>query len=203
MVAQQIEARGLHDARTLAALRRVPRHEFVPEQARAHAHADRALALSHGQTLSQPYVVAFMTAALGLQGGERVLEVGTGSGYQTAVLAELGVQVYSLELIPELAETARLRLGGLGYTQVHVRCGDGYAGWPAAAPFDAVLVAAAAPRVPAPLRAQLADGGRLLLPLGDAAQELLLVTRHGNDFEERRLLDVRFVPMLGRVREAP
>jgi protein-L-isoaspartate(D-aspartate) O-methyltransferase len=201
MVAGQIEARGVSDARTLEALRRVPRHLFAPAQVRAQAHADRALPLDHGQTLSQPYVVAFMTASLGLHPGARVLEVGTGSGYQTAVLAELGAQVYSLELIPELAANARARLCALGYRGVLVRCGDGYLGWPEQAPFDAVLVAAAAPRVPEPLRAQLADGGRLLLPLGDEAQQLLLVKRHGTRFEERHLLDVRFVPMLGRVRQ--
>ncbi len=203
MVAEQIEARGVHDAATLRALRRVPRHRFLPEHLLEQAHVDGAVPLSHGQTLSQPYVVAFMTAALELHAGARVLEIGTGSGYQSAVLAELGVQLYSLEFIPELAALAEARLRELGYPQVAVRCGDGYAGWPEAAPFDAVIITAAAPRVPEPLLRQLRDGGRLLLPLGDEAQALLLITRRGAGYEQRRLLDVRFVPMVGRVRQAP
>jgi protein-L-isoaspartate(D-aspartate) O-methyltransferase len=200
MVADQIAARGVKDELTLAAMRKVERHRFVPESFRSQAYEDHPLPIGHGQTISQPYIVAFMTEALGLDGGETVLEVGTGSGYQAAVLAEIAAHVYSIEIVKPLAEEAAARLAALGYENVEVRAGDGYAGWPEAAPFDAIVVTAAAPRIPEPLERQLKDGGRLVLPLGDDWQELVVVTRRGERFEERRVLPVRFVPMTGRVR---
>ena len=157
MVKEQIEGRGIKDRLTLAALREVPRHEFVPEASAGEAYGDFPLPIGHGQTISQPYIVAFMTEALGLRGGERVLEIGTGSGYQSAVLANIAGTVYTIEIVPELAEEARERLARLGYRNVRVRAGDGYLGWPEAAPFDAIIVTAAAPRIPEPLKYQLAE----------------------------------------------
>jgi len=201
MVKEQIEGRGIKDRLTLAALREVPRHEFVPEASAGEAYGDFPLPIGHGQTISQPYIVAFMTEALGLRGGERVLEIGTGSGYQSAVLAKIAGTVYTIEIVPELAEEARERLARLGYRNVRVRAGDGYLGWPEAAPFDAIIVTAAAPRIPEPLKHQLAEGGRLVVPVGDEDQELIVVTRHGSAFDERRVLPVRFVPMTGAVRK--
>ena len=201
MVRDQIEARGVRDPLTLKAMRRVPRHELVPAEARAFAHDDNPLPIGLGQTISQPYIVAFMTEALGLRGGETVLEVGTGSGYQAAVLAEIAAQVYTIEIVAPLAERARADLARLGYTNVHVRAGDGYLGWPEAAPFDAIIVTAAAPRIPEPLKAQLKDGGRLVIPVGEEYQSLVVLTRTGSRFAEQTVLPVRFVPMTGKVRE--
>ncbi len=201
MVAGQIVARGVSDAQTLAALRSVPRHLFVPEAVAAQGYDDHPLPIGHGQTISQPYIVAFMTQALALRGGERVLEVGTGCGYQAAVLAEIAAQVYTIEIVKPLAEEAAARLTRLGHANVQARAGDGALGWPEAAPFDAIMVTAAAPRIPPALGQQLREGGRLILPLGDDVQELVIVTRRGERFEERRLLPVRFVPMMGKVRE--
>jgi protein-L-isoaspartate(D-aspartate) O-methyltransferase len=201
MVAQQIASRGVRDERTLAAMRAVPRHLFVPQKVAAQAYADHPLPIGHGQTISQPYIVGFMTEALGLDGDETVLEIGTGSGYQAAVLAEIVRRVYSIEIVAPLAEEAAVRLRDLGYENVEVRSGDGYEGWPEAAPFDAIIVTAAAPRIPEPLKQQLRDGGRLILPVGDDWQELVVVTRRGDSFEERRVLSVRFVPMTGEVRQ--
>jgi protein-L-isoaspartate(D-aspartate) O-methyltransferase len=201
MVAEQIVARGVRDTATLRALRKVPRHLFVPSPYSDEAYADHPLPIGHGQTISQPYIVAFMTEALGLKGGEKVLEVGTGSGYQAAVLAEIASHVYTIEIVEPLAREAEATLGRLGYGNVHVRAGDGYAGWPEAAPFDGILVTAAAPRIPEPLKHQLRDGGRLVVPVGEGVQELTVVTRKGDTFREERLLPVRFVPMTGRVRQ--
>ncbi len=201
MVATQIVARGVRDPLTLAALRKVPRHLFVPAASIAQAYEDHPLPIGHGQTISQPYIVAFMTEALRLRGGESVLEVGTGCGYQAAVLAEIAARVHTIEIVEPLASEATVRLRRLGYANVSVRAGDGYQGWPEAAPFDAILVTAAAPRVPEPLRQQLRDGGRLIVPVGDEWQELVLVTRRGERFEEQRVLPVRFVPMTGKVRQ--
>ena len=201
MVATQIASRGVRDARTLAAMRKVARHLFVPPALARQAYEDYPLSIGHGQTISQPYIVGFMTEALGLAGGETVLEVGTGSGYQAAVLAEIAARVHTIEIVAPLAEEAAALLKRLGYANVLVRAGDGYQGWPEAAPFDAIIVTAAAPRVPEPLKQQLKDGGRLILPLGDESQELVVVTRRGDRFEEKRVLPVRFVPMTGRVRQ--
>jgi protein-L-isoaspartate(D-aspartate) O-methyltransferase len=201
MVATQIAARGVRDEKTLAAMRSVPRHEFVPPAGRREAYGDHPIPIGHGQTISQPYIVAFMTEALSLHGGERVLEVGTGSGYQAAVVARIAAEVFSIEIVAPLAEESAERLRRLGFDNVHVRAGDGYLGWPEAAPFDAVIVTAAAPRIPEPLKEQLRDGGRLIVPVGEEWQELVLLTRHGERFEERRVLPVRFVPMTGRVRQ--
>jgi protein-L-isoaspartate(D-aspartate) O-methyltransferase len=196
MVREQVEARGVTDARTLAALRKVERHLFVPPALAALAYADQPLPIGEGQTISQPYIVAVMTEAIGLRGGERVLEIGTGSGYQAAVLAEMGAHVYTVEIVPSLARTARATLARLGYRTVEVREGNGWAGWPENAPFDAIVVTAAPPTVPDALKSQLRDGGRLVIPVGDDVQELRLLTRHGSSFEQRRLLLVRFVPLV-------
>ncbi len=201
MVLTQIASRGVRDPLTLAAMRRVPRHLFVPQASLAQAYEDHPVPIGFGQTISQPYIVAFMTEALGLRGGESVLEVGTGCGYQAAVLAEIAARVHSIEIVEPLASEAAERLKRLGYANVSVRAGDGYLGWPEAAPFDGIVVTAAAPRIPEPLRQQLRDGGRLIVPVGEEWQELVLVTRHGERFDERRVLPVRFVPMTGKVRQ--
>jgi protein-L-isoaspartate(D-aspartate) O-methyltransferase len=200
MVARQVAARGIDDARVLAALRAVPRHRFVPAEVADAAYEDAPLPIGHGQTISQPYVVAYMTQIADLQPGERVLEVGTGSGYQAAVLAELGVEVWTIEIVEALAERAARDLREAGYTDVHVRTGDGYRGWPERAPFDAILVTAAPDHVPEPLVEQLALGGRLVIPVGPQGregQEVLRITRTAEGFERESLLPVRFVPMTG------
>jgi protein-L-isoaspartate(D-aspartate) O-methyltransferase len=201
MVRQQIEARGVRDARVLAALRRVPRHEFVPEALRGSAYEDRPLPIGEGQTISQPYIVAIMSALLQLDGSERVLEIGTGSGYQAAVLSELAREVYTIEIVEPLAQRAARDLARLGYTNVAVKAGDGYRGWPEFAPFDAVIVTAAPDHVPQPLVDQLAVGGRMVIPVGSWAQELLLITRDERGIHEERMLGVRFVPMTGEARD--
>jgi len=200
MVREQIESRSVRDRRTLAALRKVPRHLFVPAELVAQAYEDHPLPIGQGQTISQPYIVAFMTEALGLEGGETVLEIGTGSGYQAAVLSEMAKHVYTIEIVTPLAEEAGARLARLGYRNVSARAGDGYLGWPEAAPFDGIMVTAAAPRIPEPLKEQLKEGGRLVVPVGEEYQELVVVTRRGSKFEERRVLPVRFVPMTGEIR---
>lgn len=197
MVREQIAARGITDSRVLEAMREVPRHAFVPEPLRDRAYADRPLPIGHDQTISQPYVVAFMTQALELAPDARVLEVGTGSGYQAAVLAEVAGEVYSVEIVPELARRARATLGELGYEHVHLRTGDGYRGWPEHAPFDAIVVTAAADHVPPPLVEQLAPGGRLVMPVGDLFQTLLRLTKTPDGVEREELEAVRFVPMTG------
>jgi protein-L-isoaspartate(D-aspartate) O-methyltransferase len=201
MVATQIEARGIHDALTLKAMREVPRHRFVPPEAVGAAYGDYPLPIGHRQTISQPYIVAFMTEALRLRAGDKVLEVGTGSGYQAAVLAAMGMKVFTIEIVEPLATESRERLSSLGYSDVFVRSGDGYAGWPEEAPFDGILVTAAAPRVPEPLKAQLKEGGRLVIPVGEDFQELVVVRRREASYEEKRVLAVRFVPMTGKVRQ--
>jgi len=201
MVEHQIAARGVDDARVLAAMRRVPRHEFVPAESRGAAYEDRPLPIGWDQTISQPYIVALMTAALALQGHERVLEIGTGSGYQAAVLADLVSEVYSIEIVPELATRARATLQRLGYEHVHVRSGDGYRGWPEAAPFDAIVVTASPEHVPEPLVQQLRPGGRMVLPVGTGHQLLLRLVRTEQGFESDTLAAVRFVPMTGEAME--
>jgi protein-L-isoaspartate(D-aspartate) O-methyltransferase len=201
MVAVQIVARGVRDAKTLEAMRQVPRHLFVPPSLVKEAYEDHPLPIGHGQTISQPYIVAFMTEALGLKGGETVLEVGAGSGYQSAVLSRIAARVFGIEIVEALAREGKERLARLGYSNVEIRAGDGYLGWPEHAPFDAIMVTAAAPRVPEPLKRQLKDGGRLVLPVGDYAQELRIVTRRGPAFHERDVMGVRFVPMTGAIRK--
>jgi protein-L-isoaspartate(D-aspartate) O-methyltransferase len=198
MVHTQLACRGISDERVLEAMARVPRHEFVPEEWRTQAYEDRALPIEAGQTISQPFIVALMAQALALRGDERVLEIGTGSGYAAAVLSRLAAEVYTVERWPALAETAERRLHELGFTNVHVSVGDGTAGLPAYAPFDAIVVAAAAPWAPKPLREQLSDGGRLVIPVGGRDEQLLLrLTRTGTLARTERLSGVRFVPLIG------
>jgi protein-L-isoaspartate(D-aspartate) O-methyltransferase len=197
MVREQIAGRGIQDPRVLAAMSRVPRHELVPEGVRGQAYEDRPLPIGNDQTISQPFVVAYMTEQLRLRGGERVLEVGTGSGYQAAVLAEIAGEVYTIEIVEPLGVRARDDLQRLGYQNVHVRVGDGYRGWPELAPFDAIIVTAAPERVPQPLIDQLAMGGRLVLPVGGFDQELLRIERRADGIHQEKLIDVRFVPMRG------
>ena len=202
MVRRQLHERGITDWSVLGAMSSVPRHLFVPETERSKAYADRPLPIGYGQTISQPYVVALMTWLLDITPGDRILEVGTGSGYQAAVLAELADQVYSIEIIEALAESAKNTLSGAGYQQVHVRRGDGYYGWPEAAPFDGIIITAAAGHVPPPLIEQLAPGGRLVLPLGNPyqVQILTLVEKAADgDLRTNQLLPVRFVPMTGKM----
>ena len=200
MVEEQIAARGVRDARVLEAMRAVPRHEFVLPAYRDDAYDDRPLPIASGQTISQPYIVATMSELAAIEPGERVLEVGTGSGYQAAVLAQMGAEVYSIEIVEELARGARALLDRLGY-RVTLRHGDGYAGWPEHAPFDAILVTAAPPSVPPPLEQQLAVGGKLVVPVGEGYQELLVIERTETGFERRSALPVRFVPMTGKAQQ--
>jgi protein-L-isoaspartate(D-aspartate) O-methyltransferase len=195
MVTRDIAARGVRDPNVLAALRKVPRHEFVSASWRAAAYEDRTLPIPHGQTISQPYIVALMTELAALGRRSRVLEVGTGSGYGAAVLAEVAGEVYTIEILDALAREARATLRRLGYGAIHVRQGDGYAGWPAAAPFDAIVVSAAPREVPRPLLAQLREGGRLVIPVGEENQELQVHRRTANGIEVRSVIPVRFVPM--------
>jgi len=197
MVREQVAARGIADPRVLAAMRKVPRHELVPERYRDYAYADHPLPIGKSQTISQPYIVAYMTEQLELQGDEKVLEVGTGSGYQAAVLSELCAEVYSVEIVPSLARRAATDLERLGYDNVHVVEGDGYRGLPDQAPFDAIIVTAAPEHIPQPLIDQLKVGGRMVLPVGDYYQELVLVTRDAEGVHETRMIGVRFVPMTG------
>ena len=198
MVERQLRRRGIGDERVLAAMARVPRELFVPERVRPYAYADDALPIGEGQTISQPFVVATICSLLALDGSERVLDVGTGSGYQAAVLAELAAEVVTIERIPELAETARDALARAGYANVEVRVGDGSLGVPDRAPFDAVAVAAAAPTVPTALYEQLVEGGRVVVPRGSRqGQELVLAVRTSAGPVERTVLPVRFVPLLG------
>ncbi|MBW2713696.1 MAG: protein-L-isoaspartate(D-aspartate) O-methyltransferase, partial [Deltaproteobacteria bacterium] len=201
MVRDQLEARGIRDPRVLNAMREVERHLFVPDRLKKYSYEDQPLPIGHSQTISQPYIVAFMTELSNLQSGDKVLEIGTGSGYQAAVLAAMGCEVYSIEIVKELAEEASQRLRELGIDRVHVRDGDGYAGWPEQAPFDAILVTAAPPYIPEPLKQQLRVGGRLVIPVGQFFQELLLIERTEKGFEEKKTLPVRFVPMTGEAQE--
>ena len=200
MVARQIEGRGIRDPRVLAAMRNVPREQFVPDDLADLAYDDAPLPIGTGQTISQPYVVALMTEALELEPGDRVLEIGAGSGYAAAVLAEIAQRVYTIERHPDLAEYARRNLERLGYDNVAVRCADGTRGWPEEAPFDAIVVTAGGPAVPESLREQLAAGGRLVIPVGGAksAQQLLRIRHRGEaDYAQETLGAVRFVPLIG------
>jgi protein-L-isoaspartate(D-aspartate) O-methyltransferase len=198
MVREQIQDRGIRDERVLDAMRCVPREQFVPEHLRNVAYDDCALPLEHGQTISQPFIVGFMTEALELRPGDRVLEIGTGCGYQTAVLSLLAKEVYSMEIVEPLAAEAAARLRMLGYTHVHTRCGDGHLGWPEEAPFDAIIVTCAPQEIPAPLVAQLREGGRMMIPVGaPGVQELLLLTKEDGELRQFKTMQVRFVPMTG------
>ncbi|MFW6161497.1 MAG: protein-L-isoaspartate(D-aspartate) O-methyltransferase [Planctomycetota bacterium] len=198
MVQRQLRARGIRDERVLEAFRAVPRHRFLRPVDQVQSYEDHPVAIDCGQTISQPYIVALMTELLDLSGDERALEVGTGSGYQTAILAELCAEVYSLERYPELSREARLVLDQLGYDHVHLRVADGTLGWSEAAPFDAVLVTAGGPKIPPSLKDQLADGGRLVMPVGGRrGQDLVKLTRHGERFEHESHGGCMFVRLIG------
>jgi len=199
MVDEQLVARDIVDEPVLAAMREVPRHRFVPDAYRSHAYADHPVPLADGATVSQPYIVALMTQLAAIRPGDRVLEIGTGSGYQAAVLAELGAEVYTIEVTEDLATRAARTLTELAYTNVHVRHGDGYRGWPEHAPFAAILVTAAAPTLPPPLTDQLAVGGRLVIPLGRGFQDLQVLERRAHDLRTVSVLPVQFVPMTGEI----
>jgi protein-L-isoaspartate(D-aspartate) O-methyltransferase len=199
MVMEQLMPRGVHQERVLAAMAKVPREEFVPPELRAASYADQALPIGHGQTISQPFIVAFMTEKLELKPADRVLEIGTGSGYQAAVLAELAAEVYTIEIIEPLAKNAEATLARLGYKNVRVKIGDGYKGWPERAPFDAIIVTCAPDRIPQPLTEQLTEGGRMIIPVGGPGdQELYLLEKKNGQLEQRAVLPVRFVPMAGK-----
>ncbi len=198
MVEYQIAARGIHDPRLLAAFEKVPRHRFVDSKSSLDAYDDRPLLIGFGQTISQPYIVALMLSLLELKGGERVLEVGTGSGYQAALLAELAGEVHTIEYVPDLARSAGVLLKELDYRNIWVNTGDGSVGWPTAAPYAGIIVSAAAPKVPPPLVHQLADGGCLVLPVGDDRQQQLeVVTKHAGELTHEVGVGVAFVPLLG------
>jgi protein-L-isoaspartate(D-aspartate) O-methyltransferase len=203
MVVEQLRGRDITDARVLEVMGRVPRHLFVPEAYRASAYDDTPLPIGKNQTISQPYIVAYMTQALEVSPGERVLEIGTGSGYQAAVLGELAKEVYTIEIVPELGERAKQVLAEQRYSNVHVRIGDGYQGWPEAAPFDGVIVTAAPDHVPQPLVDQLKVGGRMVIPVGSIYQELRVLTRTQKGLREEATLPVRFVPMTGKAIKRP
>jgi protein-L-isoaspartate(D-aspartate) O-methyltransferase len=202
MVEEQIRRRGVAEPRVLAAMETVPRHLFVPADERGRAYDDSPLPIGSGQTISQPYIVALMTELLAVGPGAKVLEIGTGSGYQAAVLSRVAGTVYSVEILGGLAERAGQTLSRLGYDNVHVRVGDGYKGWPEEAPFDAILLTAAPPHTPKPLLAQLKVGGHMVLPVGGTVQDLLVITKRADgSCETRKVLPVRFVPMVGEVQE--
>jgi len=202
MIREQLEARGIRDPKVLQAMATVERHRFVPEPVIPWAYQDMPLPIGEGQTISQPYIVAFMTEMLDLGADDRVLEIGTGSGYQAAILAKIVKEVYSIEIVPELAEQARKRLHALGYTNVKVKHGDGYLGWPEHQPFDAIIVTAAPETVPQALIDQLkAPAGRMIVPVGTFDQELLLIRKTNEGLIERRSLPVRFVPMVKNDKE--
>jgi len=199
MVVEQLQRRGVHDARVLDAMARVPRHEFVPPEQQAQAYGDCALPIGEGQTISQPFMVAVMSAALALAGGERVLEIGTGSGYQAAVLGALAREVITIERRASLAAVARQRLASLGYTNIDVVVADGSNGYPPRAPYGGIIVTAGAPRVPASLKTQLADGGRLVVPIGSRFhQDLVVVERRGDALVETMREACAFVPLVGQ-----
>jgi protein-L-isoaspartate(D-aspartate) O-methyltransferase len=196
MVEAQIKARGVKNEKVLEAMRKVPRHLFVPENMKLHAYRDEPLIIGEGQTISQPYIVAYMTEALQLKGQERVLEVGTGSGYQAAVLAEIAQEVFSVELLEILSLRAQDTLKKLGYKNIHFKIGDGTQGWKEHAPYNAIMVTAAPAKVPKALQEQLTIGGKMIIPVGAAFQELVLLTREKRKVKRKKLLPVRFVPLI-------
>lgn len=195
---EELRSDGISSQSVLDAMLKVPRHEFVPSSYRHRAYQNRPLPIGHDQTISQPYIVAYMTEAAEIASGEKVLEIGTGSGYQAAVLAELAKEVYSIEIIPELADGARGVLNRLGYKNVEVRTGNGYLGWPEKAPFDAIVVTAAPDQVPQALVAQLAVKGKMIVPVGTNFQEMTIITKTESGVVERRTIPVAFVPMVGK-----
>jgi protein-L-isoaspartate(D-aspartate) O-methyltransferase len=197
MVETQIKARGVKDPRVLSALLKVERHRFVPEKYLDSSYSDQPLPIGEGQTISQPYIVALMTELLELNGNEKVLEIGTGSGYQAAILAELAKEVYTIEIVESLASTAKERLSELGYQNIRVKSGDGYLGWPEAAPFDAIIVTAAPDHIPKPLIEQLKEGGRMVVPVGSYTQELMKIVKRSGKMETTNVIPVVFVPMTG------
>ena len=201
MVNKQIQARGVTDERVLEAMRKVKRHYFVPENLRHRAYQDEPLPIGHGQTISQPYIVAYMTEQIDIDENENVLEIGTGSGYQAAILGELAKEVYTIEIVPELGERAGEVLDKLNYDNVHVKIGDGYKGWPEAAPFDAIIVTAAPDHIPQPLVDQLNVGGHMMIPVGEFSQDLILLERTEKGIEQKRKIPVRFVPMTGEAED--
>lgn len=205
MVRDQLRARDIDNQAVLDAMAKVPRHEFVPTGIRDWAYSDGPLPIGQGQTISQPYIVALMTQLADPKPGQKVLEIGTGSGYQAAVLGELVGEVYTIEIVASLAESARLLLHSLECDNVYVKAGDGYQGWPEQAPFDAILVTAAAPSIPQPLLNQLKEGGKLVIPVGEpgAIQSLVVVTRDLGRFRRREVIPVRFVPMTGEIEKGP
>jgi protein-L-isoaspartate(D-aspartate) O-methyltransferase len=198
MITEQLEKRGIKDPRLLVAFREIPRHLFVPEKYRSEAYDDGPLPIGYGQTISQPYIVAYMIQLLNLQPHERVLEIGTGSGYQTAILSRLVKEVYSMDIIPEFVESAAKVLKQLGIENCHLRAGNGYLGWPEAAPFDAIIVSAAPPEIPEALPQQLAEGGRMVIPVGKISQHIRLLTKSSEGVEISNHIPVRFVPMVDR-----
>jgi len=201
MVKQQIEGRGISDPAVLAAMRAVPRHEFIPGTGREHAYEDHPVPIGHQQTVAQPYIVAQFAELAGLGPKSKVLEIGTGSGYQAAVLAAIAERVFTIEIIEPLAKSARETLARVGADNVAVKLGDGYQGWPEQAPFDAIVVTAAPPRIPEPLLDQLKVGGKMVIPVGESHQELRVITRTDSGFDERTVFPVRFLPMTGRAQE--
>ena len=203
MVREQIAGRGITDSATLHAMRAVPRHEFLPLRLRGEAYADYPLPIGHGQTISQPYIVAFMTEVICPRPGDKILEIGAGSGYQAAVLAHTGAEVYTVEIIEPLAELARQNLERLGYKNARVIHGDGFRGWPEHAPFDAIVVTCAPDKIPTNLVAQLKDGGRMIIPVGGGMeQQLILLRKRGEVIENQSVMPVRFVPMTGEAESA-
>jgi protein-L-isoaspartate(D-aspartate) O-methyltransferase len=202
MVEIQIERRGIHDPLVLDAMRSVPRHQFVPSGLTRNAYTDQPLPIGYNQTISQPYIVAYMTETLSLKHSDRVLEIGTGSGYQAAVLAEIADSVFTIEIVEPLMKQAQNTLQKLGFDNVVCKAGDGYQGWAAKSPFDAIIITAAPPHIPQPLLQQLKEGGRMVLPVGEWYQELVLITKKNNKISKKKLLPVRFVPMTGEIQEA-
>jgi protein-L-isoaspartate(D-aspartate) O-methyltransferase len=198
-----VRGRGVSDTRVLDAMAQVPRHLFVPEKVRPQAYEDFPLPIGSQQTISQPYIVALMTSLLDLKGGEKVLEIGTGSGYQAAVLSKVAGEVYTIEILGPLADGARKAIDGLGYSNIHFRVGDGYAGWPEAAPFDGIVVTAAPEKIPQPLLDQLKVGGKLVIPVGSFFQDLQVLTKTATGIERKNVIPVRFVPMTGEAQKPP
>lgn len=201
MIETQLISRGIDDDKVLKAFGRVERHRFVPDKYRSLAYGDHPLPIGEDQTISQPFIVAVMTQLLDLKEGDRVLEIGTGSGYQAAILGEIADEVYTIEIIEELGQKAKALLDSLGYKNIHARIGDGYQGWPEKAPFDGIVVTCAPPEIPQPLVEQLAEGGRMVIPVGDFYQELILIEKKNNKAIEKNIFPVRFVPMTGEAQE--